>query len=471
MKTILRRMAIGLVGLVVLLVLFHLVENWRGSRAWAAWQKEQEAEGFNFDRASYAPPPIPDDENFAAAPRIAAAINGTESLIKPPENWPGSSAWRWSEGATADLEAYRAAFPKGDLKSGLEGYCVVLDDIEKAAQRPNCRLAFDYAHFPDSGFPGLLGFRAAARVLQLRALLALREGRTDVAFRDVTTLLRMGNHFGTQPLLLCQLMRLALSSIAMQPLWEGLETHAWTEPQLASLQALLAKATFFDSLNHAWRFETVGMMTNVRQLAGKAPWIWASVPDFYSYSEGTVPPRWTTHLVRRLAIPRGWILQGSVRSFRAFKETIFDPLDMSKHQIDPRRQDAALKAHSKPGHGPYSIFAVDMGPAMAAQNIRAARIQSSFAQAIIACDLERYHRAKKCYPERLADLGVAVPTDVIGGQPLHYRRIKEGGYVLYSVGWNGTDDGGKVGQGDDAIRDGDWVWTISGGPGLHAKKP
>jgi hypothetical protein len=447
------------------------VENWRGSRAWAVWQREQEAEGFDFDRASYTPPPIPDDENFAAAPRIAAAINGTQDLLKLPPAWQGAGMGNWREGRATDLEAYRAAFPKGDLKGGLEVCRAGLDDIEKAAQRPHCRLAFDYAHFPDSGFPSLLGFRAAARVLQVRALLALQEGRTDAAFQDVTTLLRMANHFGTQPLLLSQLLHLALAGIAMQPLWEGLETHAWTEAQLSSLQPLLARVDSLDALNHAWRFETAGMTAHTVQLAEKTPWFWASVPDFSSYLEGTVPPSRTTRLVRRLAIPRGWILQGSVRSLRAFKETIFDPLDMSKHQIDPRRQDAALKAHSKPGHGPYSIFAVDMGPAMAAQNIRAARIQSSFAQANIACDLERYHRAKKCYPERLTDLGVAVPTDVIGGQPLHYRRTQEGGYVLYSVGWNGTDDGGKVGQGEDAIRDGDWVWRISGGHGPQAKKP
>ena len=56
-----------------------------------------------------------------------------------------------------------------------------------------------------------------------------------------------------------------------------------------------------------------------------------------------------------------------------------------------------------------------------------------------------------------------VPHDVIGGQPLNYRRTKDGQFVLYSVGWNERDDGGVVvlKKGETPLLDisqGDWVW-------------
>jgi Sigma-70 region 2 len=56
-----------------------------------------------------------------------------------------------------------------------------------------------------------------------------------------------------------------------------------------------------------------------------------------------------------------------------------------------------------------------------------------------------------------------VPHDVIGGGPLHYRRTDDGQFVLYSVGWNETDDGGVavLNKGSTAnvdINEGDWVW-------------
>jgi hypothetical protein len=57
----------------------------------------------------------------------------------------------------------------------------------------------------------------------------------------------------------------------------------------------------------------------------------------------------------------------------------------------------------------------------------------------------------------------AVPHDVIGGKPLKYRREPDGRFILYSVGWNETDDGGVrvFGNGTTPALDlsqGDWVW-------------
>jgi hypothetical protein len=56
-----------------------------------------------------------------------------------------------------------------------------------------------------------------------------------------------------------------------------------------------------------------------------------------------------------------------------------------------------------------------------------------------------------------------MPHDIINGQPLHYRRTDDGGYVLYSVGWNESDDGGAVVLTKDGRIDakkGDWVWQL-----------
>jgi hypothetical protein len=44
---------------------------------------------------------------------------------------------------------------------------------------------------------------------------------------------------------------------------------------------------------------------------------------------------------------------------------------------------------------------------------------------------------------------------------LHYRRTESGKFLLYSVGWNETDDGGAVALKKDGSEDrenGDWVW-------------
>jgi hypothetical protein len=90
-----------------------------------------------------------------------------------------------------------------------------------------------------------------------------------------------------------------------------------------------------------------------------------------------------------------------------------------------------------------------------------------------AIALERYRLAHGEYPDSLDALAPQfmekVPHDIIGGQPLKYRRTSDGQFVLYSIGWNETDDGGVVvnqksrdprdesGNSPD-ISQGDWVW-------------
>ena len=90
-------------------------------------------------------------------------------------------------------------------------------------------------------------------------------------------------------------------------------------------------------------------------------------------------------------------------------------------------------------------------------------------QGQIACALERYHLAHGEYPEALDALMPQfiekIPHDIIGGEPLHYRRTDDGKFLLYSVGWNEVDDGGKQisaptknGNIDYNYTKGDWVW-------------
>ena len=83
----------------------------------------------------------------------------------------------------------------------------------------------------------------------------------------------------------------------------------------------------------------------------------------------------------------------------------------------------------------------------------------------VAIALERYHLARGEFPESLDALAPQfipkIPHDIINGQPLHYRREANGQFVLYSVGWNETDDGGQIALTKDGSVDrekSNWVW-------------
>jgi hypothetical protein len=64
--------------------------------------------------------------------------------------------------------------------------------------------------------------------------------------------------------------------------------------------------------------------------------------------------------------------------------------------------------------------------------------------------VERYRLANGALPDSLDALVPkflnAVPTDPFNGQPLRYKRLAAG-YVVYSVGEDGVDNGGTEGYG------------------------
>jgi hypothetical protein len=71
------------------------------------------------------------------------------------------------------------------------------------------------------------------------------------------------------------------------------------------------------------------------------------------------------------------------------------------------------------------------------------------------------HRAHEDRDALIPDFISQIPHDIIGGIPLHYRRTNDEKFLLYSIGWNETDDSGQIGLRDSGsveISKGDWVW-------------
>jgi hypothetical protein len=84
----------------------------------------------------------------------------------------------------------------------------------------------------------------------------------------------------------------------------------------------------------------------------------------------------------------------------------------------------------------------------------------------LACALERHRLANGAYPERLDALCPQflkeAPFDPYTGQPFHYRPDSGGHFILYSVGANLQDDGGRAVSKASGLSDpdqGDLVWT------------
>ena len=162
---------------------------------------------------------------------------------------------------------------------------------------------------------------------------------------------------------------------------------------------------------------------------------------------------------------------------RIFQDRILPLVDAVQHRVDV---EGAIQARELPEFRtfhPYRLFAGLFVPSVTRSAERFARTQTSLDLALIACALERHYLATRSYPKTLDALAPkylsTVPHDIINGQPLKYHPIEGGRFVLYSVGWNQTDDQGVPGLAETRIprpdgRKGDWVWryTTSAGRSL-----
>jgi hypothetical protein len=70
MRNLRRALFVG-ACLATLIALFYAVENWRGQHAWQKYRRELEAKGEVINWDAFIPAPVPDDQNFYKAPRMA----------------------------------------------------------------------------------------------------------------------------------------------------------------------------------------------------------------------------------------------------------------------------------------------------------------------------------------------------------------------------------------------------------------
>ena len=165
-------------------------------------------------------------------------------------------------------------------------------------------------------------------------------------------------------------------------------------------------------------------------------------------------------------VPSGWYRLNQLTLNRLYQERCLPLVDAGKHRVNvaQTREVDDVPELKKPGL--YNIFARLLFPAVSKTATKFANGQTSIDLATIACALERFRVAHGEYPAQL-DLLVPkfiekIPTDLINGDLPKYRREADGTFVVYSVGWNETDEGGQPGMAKSGNTvdpsKGDWVW-------------
>jgi hypothetical protein len=508
---ILRWGLIGLVGIVTLAAVLITEENWRGKRAWENYKREWEAKGEKFDWQAFVPASVPDDQNFFTAP-IFTKMRDDKIVMSPYGNDAGPAhhantnqtgyaiyrmwmtdlqAWQnyyrnptnmlavdgfvMTNGTMGEQTNYlnhatdafpiapQPQTPAKDVLLALSKYDSAVEELRQASQRPYASVPSNY--YAD-GFdsvstllPVLAELKRCSQLLQLRASAELADGQNEKALDDMKLLLYLNNSLRCSPFLISDLVRIAIVAIGVQPIWEGLAKHEWSDAQLAELDSELAKTDFLADYEVIMRGERAFSIKSFENLR--------HTREMISYSG-------TGNVTNKLTfMPSAYFYQNELAIARMQQKWILPLVDTKTRVISPAAlQRANDTVNTEMEHySTYKVQALKLFPAIGKTARRIATAQAGIDLARVACALERYRLAHGKYPETLDALAPQfigdLPHDIINGQPLHYRRTSEGRFILYSVGWNEKDDGGTVVFMKDSFREysslvdrdqGDWVW-------------
>lgn len=510
-------------SLLILDALFYAEEDLRGKLDWNSYQHQWEAKGQKFNYDDFVPAPVPDDENFAMSPVWVASIKYLEPRNQIPEEWYGDRLnntdvskflevmpvtpsalagpdfsgqnwtaklpatpqnWiEWTSGRTLNLQPWQSYYralakknpseislsfepqsPAADILQALSKYDPVIAQLRQDSQRPYSRFPVQYVTDDPAGIwlPHLAALKQWDEVLELRAIAELHDGQAAQAADDIKLSLRLVDSIQTEPFVITHLVRMVMLQMAIQPIYEGLAAHQWTDAQLAGFDSELARVNFAGDFQRSVQGECAMHVKEVQWLAQK--------PSRLSELFGEDDTYTTKYAELALyLVPKGWIYRADVLSAMRYQDwnAAITNNDDGQPIVSPAKTLQAShdrKAMSR-RLGPLTYWELMMTPDLSSYVQRTAFAQEAADLARVAIALERYNLSLGTYPDSLNSLAPrfmqTIPPDVINGQPLRYLLTPDRQFVLYSVGWKEQDDGGKFTGNSGGIGNldrGDWLW-------------
>jgi hypothetical protein len=505
-----RNIFFGFIGLVVLIIL-----GWNGYGWWLKHKLERyksaliaQGEKLTVNEV-VGTRRIPDEENgtdFFLQSTAQVRTDGLLSSNPPPAMRlvvPGRAMIGWQQRFLTDrIDANDRKPPFTntweELAADLARSSNDIALLDEVVKHPN----FDFHLNYNAGFnlllPHLAPLKRSEQVLSAAALLDLHDRNTASATQHIRAMLALIKGVGDEPLLISQLVRMAMAHISFAATWELLQAPDISDAELQQIQSDYGELDFITGMESAFEMErAMGGMT-IRHFREKG-----GIYDMFSSSSGggsTNVAEAVEEHAKRIFSPR------EIR--KTSNELLWQSALSYADEIQHLQQltvlvDALRQAQSNaPLAQVYSNAVVRMDlPALAEDDtgfpfnnadddVSLAAIRRFFAEpggallksikklqtieagrglAIAAIALKRYHIQNESYPDKLSALVpkflASVPIDPVDQKPLRYQRTPDGEFLLYSIGEDDVDNGGDASNPDASFtgrpqifRGKDWVW-------------
>lgn len=426
-------MSAGAFALLVTAAVGLAALGWYMNARYDARIAELRAAGEIVDFPDLAPAPVPDARNAAVVYKEAAGkLDGFE------------------EGdAYGDLvEAVNSGKPltdaqTADARARVRKAAGALPLIRVAAAMPECRFPLDYGSPEPIAMllPHLAEQRQFARLLQLSSRVNLADGRADAAADDIAALYGVARSLDREPVLVSSLVRTAILSIAAEETQNLLDKAEPSEAALARLAAAMPAPGDRSALTAAFVGERAAGLAIFGQIRRGEPLQADCGSEFRLFNN--LPMVW---------MGRGWLMYDGQVYIDVMGEFVRLAKMPSHRSAEGLRALQSRFRQNAPWTHPLTSLLL---PTLA-------RVHSLFDRAVARTDaaraavaLRRHKLAAGSYPARLEDLPAAllpggVPDDPFSGKGLRYKTDGKG-FVVWSVGENTTDEGGRHGFEDADI--------------------
>ena len=480
---------------------------------------ELKAKGEPMELAQVVPPPVPPERNGAlfitnALCQIDEENVFTNSLIfrnnplgMSMSIQPGKRIVGWRQPFIHDLEGYGGGYwyPTNtwtDLRAQLDERHSDLRDFRKLIENPMVDFNYDYSDpkkYIPALAPHLSQFKLAIQWLEASEFYNLHEGKTADACIDIRAMLALVKAETTERFLISQLVRFAVAQMIADATWNVLQATNVSDENLAQLQTDWELLEFVTPLKNAFLFERVDelrLVNNLRQTP-------ANLDSQVSWTENLMPGKERAYQYKRtddghyvlvderhflqkvkdgLSIRWGefqwrwfWSYTDEMRGVQMWRAVIDGTEMLETNRSFPSVQSVVNTNFTQIGFdsakdNPYAMISQYAHNQLSAIK-KLAKVETARNIVISVIALKRYeirnHHLPGSLDEMVPDLLKSVPIDFMDGQPLRYRRNVDGTFLLYSVGENGKDDGGKPALKKDAESSNynwlnpdalDWVW-------------
>ena len=315
------------------------------------------------------------------------------------------------------------------------GYCAMnsnaLAQAMEAVKLPRCRFPMDLSWGAATLLPHLAKLKKMSQIAEFQTMLD-----TNNSAASISVVIGMARMLDTEPIIISKLVRIAMLNMAETALERRLNADGLGEVELNHLSQLFTEAAKTNQLANGLIGERAAFMRYFRMS-------WAELNKLRnSVDENPAGPplpgsqpfvfRLTGFFERDLR----FYLQGmetNISLAATFPKDLVVISNVQERISQTSRQN-------------YYILSSMLLPALRSAIIKEANGLAQVRTAQAALAVEHFRLVHGQLPENLNELVPqflsAVPADPFGGQPLRYHRLGKG-YVIYSIGSDGEDNGGR----------------------------